>query len=81
MGGINQSQFLEVRHDIPDRRGAQINTGIPGKGARPNRLTIANIALNQHFQKMLGSLINIQWGNFLSAHSITGYSSKYGTQT
>ena len=49
----DEAEFFQVRHDVADAGRAQFEAGKPGKRARTNRLTIGNIALDEHFQQAL----------------------------
>jgi hypothetical protein len=51
--------FLEIRHDVSDRRGGKAEAGLPGQGARADRLAVAHIAFHQRAQELLRPVIRL----------------------
>jgi hypothetical protein len=54
---MDKAQVFEVRHDIADGGGAELETQIARQGTRADRLTIANVILDQQLQQMLRAFI------------------------
>src|ERR1700729_887448 len=49
----HESQILEVRHNVADRRRGQGETGITRQCTRAHRLSVADIALDQRLEQEL----------------------------
>ena len=52
----DESERLEVRHHVADRGRAQRQPGLTRQCTRADRLALANVALYQHAQQVLGAL-------------------------
>src|SRR5688572_5722970 len=53
----DETEFFEIRHDVANRRSAELESEIPGKCARAYRLAIADIVLHQQLQQLLSPLV------------------------
>ena len=60
-GGVrtgDQPLFLQVRHDVADRRRRQFEVGEPGQCARADRMTVGDVALDQRLQQQSGTIVH-----------------------
>ena len=64
----DEAVLLEVRHDVADRGGAQIEPRITGEVARTDGLAFADVALDQHPQQVLGAFGQGIVGCFTHGH-------------
>ena len=56
MRRCDEAVLLEVRHDVADRRGTQLQAGFPGQDPRADRLAVADVVFHQGFQQQLRPL-------------------------
>jgi hypothetical protein len=49
----NQAHFLEIGHDVANRRRGQVQSRMPRQDARADRLPFGNVALDERLQQML----------------------------
>jgi hypothetical protein len=68
-------------HDVPDSGRAEIHAGIMGQCTGTHRLTILDIALYQHFQKMLGAFVDAALVNSSSSWHNTPQTKIYSMLT
>ena len=52
----NETQVLEIRHDVANGGGTQIESGLARQGTRADRLSLAGIAFDQRPQHVLGAV-------------------------
>jgi hypothetical protein len=51
------TQLFQVGHDVADGGGTQIQAGVARQRARTDRLAVADVALDQKLQQVLGALV------------------------
>ena len=60
----DQTQILQIRHHVADRRRAEIELRIAGERLRADGLAVANETLDQYLQQVLGAFVR-QFGDSL----------------
>ena len=53
----HEAQILQIRHDVADRGRGQTQARIARQRARADRLTVADVALDERLQQQLGPLV------------------------
>src|SRR5690606_36577806 len=52
----DEAEILEIRHDVADRRRAQLEPEVARERARANRLPIADVMLDEKLEQLLRAL-------------------------
>ncbi len=78
MRRTDEAVGLKVRHHVADGRRAQRHARIAREAARTHRLPIADIALHQHLQQLLGAFAELGFFAGFRAHGMRADASRAG---
>ena len=60
MGRPNQTKVFKICHHIADGRRTEVETWLPRKRPRADRLPVANITSDQQFQQIMCPVVKFQ---------------------